>query len=150
MAIVPQDSFVFQGSLRSNLDPFKQFSDSYLTQVLEKINFAQTLLSKEKTEVSTNQKDSTNSVDMDQFENQETKSLSYQKEKKVLDFEISSGGKNLSLGQKQLICIARALIEKPQILLMDEATSNIDEFTDGIIQQVIKEKFKDVTIGRMY
>jgi ABC-type multidrug transport system fused ATPase/permease subunit len=66
----------------------------------------------------------------------------------LMNYQIEEGGKNLSMGQKQLICIARALIKKPKILLMDEATSNIDQLTDQMIQKIIKEKFNDTTISK--
>ena len=66
--------------------------------------------------------------------------------KDKLNYEIEANGGNLSLGQRQLICIARALVMKPKILLMDEATANIDQKTDSIIQTVIKEKMKDTTV----
>lgn len=51
-----------------------------------------------------------------------------------------------SLGQKQLICLARALLKKNKILILDEATSNVDMHTDDFIQKVLKEKFKNTTI----
>ena len=66
--------------------------------------------------------------------------------KQKLNFEIEDAGKNLSVGEKQLVCIARALLDVPKILLMDEATSNIDQFTDLQIQEVIKHEFKNTTI----
>ena len=50
-----------------------------------------------------------------------------------LNFKISDNGDNLSVGQKQLICIARTMLQEPQILLMDEATANIDPKTDNEI-----------------
>ena len=60
------------------------------------------------------------------------KSLETQKvtEKEVLEYTVDSSGSNLSLGQRQLICIARAMIVNPKILLMDEATASIDTKTD--------------------
>lgn len=64
----------------------------------------------------------------------------------ILNMEIKPNGSNLSQGQRQLICIARAIITKPKILLMDEATANIDETTDLLIQEVIKREFMDSTV----
>lgn len=63
-----------------------------------------------------------------------------------LNFEIEEGGKNLSIGQKQLLCIARAIARVPKILMMDEATSNIDPTTDLKIQEIIKKEFRSSTI----
>lgn len=59
---------------------------------------------------------------------------------------IEDGGTNLSVGQRQLICIARAFISKPKILLMDEATANIDEKTDQAVQGLIKSEFSETTV----
>lgn len=63
-----------------------------------------------------------------------------------LSFEVESKGANLSVGQRQLLCIARAILSRPKILLMDEATSNIDQKTDSIIQKLIKDELKGVTV----
>jgi len=63
-----------------------------------------------------------------------------------LKYEIATGGSNLSLGQRQLICIARTILVPPKILLMDEATANIDQKTDSVIQSLIKEKLKETTV----
>lgn len=60
--------------------------------------------------------------------------------------QVAEGGDNFSQGQRQLICIARSLIRKPKILVMDEATASIDNVTDGIIQQMIRENFRDATV----
>ncbi|CAF1563249.1 unnamed protein product [Adineta ricciae] len=59
---------------------------------------------------------------------------------------VAESGANLSAGERQLICVARAILKKSRILLIDEATANVDYDTDKIIQQVIAEKFRDCTI----
>ena len=64
----------------------------------------------------------------------------------VLQAQIQEGGTNLSLGQRQLVCIIRALVKQPKILLMDEATSNIDQFTDSVIQNLLRRKCQNTTI----
>lgn len=63
-----------------------------------------------------------------------------------LSLPVAESGNNLSVGEAQLICVARAILKKSKILLIDEATANVDYTTDKMIQDVIADKFRDRTI----
>ncbi|XP_023241669.1 multidrug resistance-associated protein 4-like [Centruroides sculpturatus] len=63
-----------------------------------------------------------------------------------LDTHLTEGGRNFSVGERQLICLARTILRHNKILVMDEATSNIDKRTDSCLQKIIRERFKSCTV----
>lgn len=132
ITIIPQDPILLLGTIRFNVDPIGRFTDNEIIISLKKSQVWDTLKNLEENEL--------NSVNKSQDSNVE------KTEKSRLDLMVDDRGENLSAGQRQLISLSRALILKTKIQLLDEATANIDQQTDAIIQEVIMNEFKASTI----
>lgn len=135
IVVIPQDPVLLAGTLEFNVDPWNEYGKDKVVSSLLKTGFFETMIQ--------------DSSEESQPENEQLLSNpqgSEGKYDKQLQFEIQDGGSNLSVGQRQLICIARAMIQKPLLLLMDEATANIDTKTDGMIQKLIHTEFEHSTV----
>ena len=142
MVIIPQDPFLLQGTLRYNLDPMNEYSDAEIIEALDKVDGVE-IIGKALLTRAAHKEEGGGPRELQNLDNHNGPQA---QANEILDLEIADQGSNLSLGQRQLICIARALVKKPKILLMDEATANIDERTDEVIQEVINEQLEGTTV----
>lgn len=138
LAIIPQDPVLFSGTIRSNLDAFDEHSDSELRDALRRVH----LISATDMPVNVSSSSSSSSTTPPTDSNTATETNIFQN----LDSKISEGGLNLSQGQRQLLCLARAIISRAKIMILDEATSAVDMATDKNIQRSIREDFQNSTL----
>ena len=112
MAIIPQEPFLFRGTLRFNLDPTDLHQDADIWSALEAAELKRLVESLEG----------------------------------GLDAVVDDNGKNFSIGERQLLSLARAVLRRSKIIVMDEATANVDLQSDRMIQKAIHNQFKDATV----
>ena len=122
ITIIPQDPTLMEGSLKFNIDPLNNHTEKEIEDVMREIGFW--YICERNLEENKNKPDN----------------------EKGLNMIITENGGNISIGERQLICITRAILRKSKIIIMDEATASIDVNTENIIQKAINNLLKDSTI----
>lgn len=124
ISIIPQDPLLFSGTIRSNLDPFNQYDDAKLWDALYRSCLIDRPPSTSKEE-----------------QGEEKRTSRY-----TLETVIESEGANLSVGERSLLSLARALVKDCKVVVLDEATASVDLETDNKIQRTITTEFRDRTL----
>ncbi|TFK22034.1 multidrug resistance-associated ABC transporter [Coprinopsis marcescibilis] len=123
ITIIPQEPTILSGTIRSSLDAFGEYEDAELYESLRRVHLIQ-----DENNSSTSQQITGRNVFLN------------------LDSPVSESGDNISTGEKQLICMARAILKRAKILIMDEATASVDYVTDQLISSTIQEEFAGSTV----
>ncbi|KZT36412.1 P-loop containing nucleoside triphosphate hydrolase protein [Sistotremastrum suecicum HHB10207 ss-3] len=142
VTLIPQHPELLAGTLRENLDPFNEHDDATLNDALRAAGLHRTQGSVNVHDGMDGPSGTSNVTLLAAIDESEEAT-----EGRIgLDTEVASGGSNFSQGQRQIVAIARAILRRSKIVILDEATAAIDHETDRAIQESLRTQFKDATV----
>ncbi|KAI1385493.1 ABC multidrug transporter [Hypoxylon trugodes] len=124
LTIIPQEPVLFKGDVRFNVDPAQIAPDEHLTEAIDACSAVESL----------------------RVRSQEPGSDSSSAAPLNLDTPVASGGSNFSVGQRQVLSLARATVRRSKVVVLDEATASLDHVSDAAVQQVLRSAFRGNTI----
>lgn len=148
--IIPQNPVILKGTLRTNMDPFQTYSDAEIIEAVRKCSLESVMVSNDS---SASPSPSPSAAALAAIGKPGASSATSSAPergggalRRLIDYEIDEGGENLSVGQRQCIILARAVLRGAKVLICDEATANIDEKTESLIQNLIDVEFRSSTM----
>ncbi|KAL0061165.1 hypothetical protein AAF712_012035 [Marasmius tenuissimus] len=142
LSIIPQDPLLFSGTLRTNLDPFNLHDDAKLWDALKRSYLVESQAPAKRASLLS--QGATSTVEDELPSGAHTPRGG--QARFTLDTVVEDEGNNLSIGQRSLVSLARALVKDTKVLILDEATASVDYETDRKIQDTIAHEFEDRTI----
>ncbi|KAJ3722534.1 ABC protein [Lentinula raphanica] len=127
ISMIPQEPTLISGTIRTNLDPFSRYDDATLWNALQRSYLVENVQANLATE----------EVTAEEISNQQIITL---------DTVVEPEGANLSVGQRALLSIARALVKNSKVVVLDEATASVDPVTEAKIQMSLHSQFKNCTM----